>query len=98
MLVVVLVLKLMFMLKKLFVAWASKKIERPIKWVAERTESFLSDCHGRDHVTHAELAVSNDGTFLGFKNETIANLRSLCVCFGTVTPTYLFGPCATRCL
>ena len=41
---------------------------------AERTESFLSDCHGRDHITHAELAVSNDGTFLGFKNQTIANL------------------------
>ena len=42
-------------------SWASKKIERPIKWVAERTESFLTDTHGRDHVTHAELAVTNDG-------------------------------------
>ena len=52
-------------------SWASKKIERPIKWVAERTESFLTDTHGRDHVTHAELAVTNDGKFLGFKNETI---------------------------
>ena len=59
-------------------SWASKKIERPIKWVAERTESFLTDTHGRDHVTHAELAVTNDGKFLAFKNETIANLRSLC--------------------
>ena len=38
------------------IAWAAKKIERPVKWVAERTESFLSDCHGRDHITHAELA------------------------------------------
>ena len=76
-------------------SWAAKKIERPIKWVAERTESFLSDCHGRDHVTHAELAVSNDGTFLGFKNETIANLGAYASVFGTVTPTYLFGPCAT---
>ena len=47
-------------------SWASKKIERPIKWVAERTESFLTDTHGRDHVTHAELAVTNDGKFLGF--------------------------------
>ena len=76
-------------------SWAAKKIERPIKWVAERTESFLSDCHGRDHITHAELAVSNDGTFLGFKNETIANLGAYASVFGTVTPTYLFGPCAT---
>ena len=43
------------------VAWASKKVERPVKWVAERTESFLSDCHGRDHVTHVELGIKNDG-------------------------------------
>ncbi len=76
-------------------SWASKKIERPIKWVAERTESFLTDTHGRDHVTHAELAVTNDGKFLGFKNETIANLGAYARVFGTVTPTYLFGPCAT---
>ena len=76
-------------------SWAAKKIERPVKWVAERTESFLSDCHGRDHITHAELAVSNDGIFLGFKNETIANLGAYASVFGTVTPTYLFGPCAT---
>ena len=61
---------------------------------AERTESFLTDTHGRDHVTHAELAVSNDGKFLGFKNETIANLGAYARVFGTVTPTYLFGPCA----
>ena len=76
-------------------SWASKKIERPIKWVAERTESFLTDTHGRDHVTHAELAVTKDGKFLGFKNETIANLGAYARVFGTVTPTYLFGPCAT---
>ena len=76
-------------------SWAAKKIERPVKWVADRTESFLSDCHGRDHVTHAELAVKNDGTFLGFKNETIANIGAYASVFATVTPTYLFGPCAT---
>ena len=76
-------------------SWASKKIEKPIKWVAERTESFLTDTHGRDHVTHAELAVTNEGKFLGFKNETIANLGAYARVFGTVTPTYLFGPCAT---
>ena len=46
-------------------SWASKKINRAIKWVAERSESFLTDIHGRDHVTHAELAVTNDGKFLG---------------------------------
>ena len=76
-------------------SWAAKKINRAIKWVAERSESFLTDIHGRDHVTHAELAVTSDGKFLGFKNETIANLGAYARVFGTVTPTYLFGPCAT---
>src|SRR5260370_4524170 len=42
-------------------AWAAGKIDRPVKWTAERTESFLSDAHGRDHVTHAELALDAQG-------------------------------------
>ena len=74
------------------IAWAAKKIERPVKWVAERTESFLSDCHGRDHITHAELAVSNDGKILALKVETIANLGAYASLFATVTPTYLYAP------
>ena len=74
------------------IAWAAKKIERPIKWVAERTESFLSDCHGRDHITHAELAVSNEGKILALKVETIANLGAYASLFATVTPTYLYAP------
>ncbi|MDF6349599.1 molybdopterin-dependent oxidoreductase, partial [Escherichia coli] len=41
--------------------WASKKVGRPIKWTAERSESFLTDAHGRDHVTHAELALDAQG-------------------------------------
>jgi len=73
-------------------AWAAKKIERPVKWVAQRTESFLSDCHGRDHITHAELAVKNDGKVVGLKVETIANLGAYASVFATVTPTYLYGP------
>jgi carbon-monoxide dehydrogenase large subunit len=44
--------------------WASKRVGRPIKWTAERSESFLSDAHGRDHVTTAELALDKDGKFL----------------------------------
>jgi len=74
------------------IAWATKKIERPVKWVAERTESFLSDCHGRDHITHAELGVKKDGTITGLKVETIANLGSYASLFATVTPTYLYAP------
>src|SRR5205814_6316410 len=54
--------------------WASKRVNRPIKWAAERSESFLSDAHGRDHVTHAELAVDKDGKFLALRVQTTANM------------------------
>ena len=74
------------------VAWTSKKIERPVKWVAERTESFLSDNHGRDHLTHVELALKNDGKITGIKVDTIANLGAYALVFATVTPTYLYAP------
>ena len=74
------------------IAYASKKLERPVKWVAERSESFLSDCHGRDHVSHAELGLNKDGKITALKVETIANLGSYASLFATVTPTYLYGP------
>tara|TARA_B100001123_G_scaffold426776_1_gene541417 strand:- start:1565 stop:3937 length:2373 start_codon:yes stop_codon:yes gene_type:complete len=74
------------------VAWAAKKIERPVKWVADRSESFLSDCHGRDHITHAELGVQNDGKITSLKVETIANIGAYASLFATVTPTYLYAP------
>ena len=73
-------------------AWASKKIERPVKWVAERSESFLSDCHGRDHLTHVEFAVKSDGTITGLKVDTVANIGAYASLFSTVTPTYLYAP------
>ena len=73
-------------------AWASKKVERPVKWVAERSESFLSDCHGRDHITHVELGIKNDGKMTALKVETIANIGAYASLFATVTPTYLYAP------
>ena len=74
------------------VAFASKQIGRPVKWVAERSESFMSDNHGRDHVTHAELAVLNDGKITGLKVDTIANLGAYSLVLAAVTPTYLYAP------
>ena len=55
-------------------AWAAKKIDRTIKWTADRSESFLTDAHGRDHVSHAELALDASGKMLGLKVHTLANL------------------------
>jgi len=40
-------------------------VRRPVKWTAERSESFMSDAHGRDHVTHVELALDGEAKFFG---------------------------------
>ena len=70
---------------------ASKKVGRPVKWVADRTESFLTDAHGRDHVTKIELACEKDGTFIAFRTETLANVGAYLSNFSTATPTFLHG-------
>ena len=69
--------------------WASKQINRPVKWTAERSESFLSDAHGRDHVTHAELALDKDGKFLGLRVDTKASMGAYLSTFATAVPSYL---------
>lgn len=71
------------------VTWAAAKVGRPIKWVAERTESFMSDAHGRDHITHADLALDAEGKFLGLKVYTKANMGAYLSTFSTCVPTYL---------
>jgi carbon-monoxide dehydrogenase large subunit len=71
--------------------WASKRVGRPIKWTAERSESFLSDAHGRDHVTTAELALDKDGRFLALRVHTTANLGAYLSTFGSCVPTILYA-------
>ncbi len=71
--------------------WAAKRVGRPIKWTAERSESFLTDAHGRDHVTHAELAMDAEGHFLGFRVNTIANMGAYLSTFASCVPTILYA-------
>ena len=71
--------------------WASKRINRPVKWTAERAESFLADAHGRDHVTHVELAMDEDGNFTALKVQTTANMGAYLSNFATCIPTYLYA-------
>ena len=73
------------------VIWAAGKLRRPVKWRADRSESFLADAHGRDHVTKAELALTSDGTFLGLRVKTIANMGAYLSTFASSVPTYLYG-------
>ena len=71
--------------------WAAGKVARPIKWTAERAESFVTDAHGRDHVTVAELALDADGRFLGLKVDTKANMGAYLSTFAPCVPTYLYA-------
>jgi carbon-monoxide dehydrogenase large subunit len=72
--------------------WGAKKVGRPIKWTAERSESFLADAHGRDHVTTAELALDGDGKILAMRVSTKANLGAYLSTFASSVPTYLYAP------
>ncbi len=67
--------------------FASKEVGRPVKWISERSEAFLSDTHGRDHVTKARLAIDKDGVFLGIKIDTIANMGAYLSNFAIFIPT-----------
>jgi carbon-monoxide dehydrogenase large subunit len=71
--------------------WASKKTGVPVKWTAERSESFLTDAHGRDHVTHAELALDANDRMIGLRVDTIANLGAYMSLFSSAVPTYLYA-------
>ncbi len=73
------------------VTWAAGKLSRAVKWTADRSESFVSDAHGRDHVSHAELAMDANGNFLGLRVSTIANLGAYLSTFSTSVPTYLYA-------
>ncbi len=72
--------------------WAAKKVGRPVKWTGERTESFLADAHGRDHVTRAEMATDENGRIIGLRAHTIANLGAYLSTFASSVPTYLYAP------
>jgi carbon-monoxide dehydrogenase large subunit len=71
--------------------WASKKTGVPVKWVADRTESFLTDAHGRDHVTEVQMAFDKDNRITGLKVDTIANFGAYMSLFSSSVPTYLYA-------
>ena len=71
--------------------WASKRVGRPVKWVCDRSEAFLADAHGRDHVTHAEMAFDGGGKITALRAKTIANLGAYMSTFSSSVPTYLYA-------
>ncbi len=73
------------------VTWAAARLQRPVKWVCERSEGFISDTHGRDHVTEAEVAMDERGHFLGLRVRTLANMGAYLSTFAPNIPTNLYG-------
>jgi carbon-monoxide dehydrogenase large subunit len=70
--------------------WVSRAVNRPAKWVATRSEAFMTDAHGRDHVTHCKLALKSDGTFTGLHVKTYANMGAYLSTFAPLIPTALY--------
>jgi aerobic carbon-monoxide dehydrogenase large subunit len=77
--------------EEVIVLFAAKKLNRPVKWTARRSESFVSDAQGRDHESVAEAAVSSDGKLLALRVDTIANMGAYLTTFAPAVPTYLYG-------
>jgi carbon-monoxide dehydrogenase large subunit len=72
--------------------WASMKTNRSVKWTSDRSEAFLTDAHGRDHVTTAKMGFDSSGKIVGFKVDTLANLGAYMSLFSSSVPTYLYAP------
>ncbi|HBM58615.1 MAG TPA: carbon monoxide dehydrogenase, partial [Citreicella sp.] len=74
-----------------FVTFAARKINRPVKWTSTRSEAFMSDAHGRDHVTKIELALDKDNNFVAVRTDTLANMGAYLSTFSSSIPTWLHG-------
>jgi carbon-monoxide dehydrogenase large subunit len=72
-------------------SWASRLLKRPVRWTSSRHEAYLTDAHGRDHVTDAEMAMSRDGKILALRVTTAANLGAYLSTFAPAVPTFLYG-------
>ena len=74
-----------------FCTFAAKAVGRPVKWTAQRSESFATDAHGRDHVTKIELALDAENNFTAIRTETYANMGAYLSTFAPSVPTWLHG-------
>src|SRR4030081_1999430 len=77
--------------EEMVAVWASKKVRRPVKWTGDRTEAFLTDHHGRDHLTKAELAFDAGNKITGLRVKTYANFGAYMSLFSSSVPTYLYA-------
>ena len=83
--------KIYHYVEEALVTLAAKDLGKPIKWTSDRSEAFLSDAHGRDHVSTAEMGFDKDGNIVGLRIKTFANVGAYLSTFSTAVPTYLHG-------
>jgi aerobic carbon-monoxide dehydrogenase large subunit len=76
--------------EEVIVPWVARAVDRPVKWVARRSESYITDAHGRDHITNCKLALKNDGTITGLYVSTWANMGAYLSTFAPLIPTALY--------
>ena len=77
--------------EEVLVLFAAKRIGRPVRWIASRSEAFLADTYARDHVTTVRLALDRDGRFLALDVDTIANMGAYLSTFAPAIPTFFYG-------
>ncbi len=80
-------MKLFLYPEHVLTTYASRKLGRPVRWVSERSEAFLSDSHGRDNITEAELAIDGAGKFLALRTRTLAGMGAYLSNFAPYIPT-----------
>lgn len=83
--------KIFHYVEEAFCTFAAKACKRPVKWTSTRSEAFITDAHGRDHVTKIELALDADNNFTGIRTETFANMGAYLSTFAPSIPTWLHG-------
>lgn len=71
--------------------WASKEIGRPIKWTSDRSEAFLTDAHGRDHVVKSKMGFDKEGNIMAFLTDEYCAMGAYLSTFAPAVPTYLHG-------
>jgi len=76
--------------EEIVLAWAARRLDRTLKWVSTRSEAFVSDYHARDHVTRAELALDEQGHFLGLRVSTLAAIGAYVSTVGAAVPTTVY--------
>ena len=77
--------------EQVLVLVAAKRLGRTVRWISERTEAFLSDLHGRDHISDSEIALDKEGKFLAVRVKTVANIGAYSCSAGVSVPTQI-GP------